>query len=71
MVRAKAPSGFSATALRYLKLSYLGYPTLLENHHALRDDLTVTREWQPGLPHSGLAWTHYRAQPGTEQNLVG
>lgn len=65
--------GFSVTALRYMKLFYLGYPTLLANHHALRDvsdaaihhavrdELTSTREWKPGLLHSGLAWTHYRA----------
>jgi len=31
-------SGFSVTALKYMRMFYLGYPELLEIRHALRDE---------------------------------
>lgn len=67
--------GFSVSALKYMRLFYLGYPELLTNRHALRDtsgaagaighavrDLSSEGEaWRPGALHPGLSWTHYRA----------
>jgi predicted nuclease of restriction endonuclease-like (RecB) superfamily len=50
---------FSVSALRYMRLFYLGYPNLLPIHHALRDEFDPTT-WRPGLLHTGLSWTHYR-----------
>ncbi len=55
-------SGFSETALKYMRLFFLTYPDLLGKSHALRDQLpaTTTPDWQPGQLHTGLSWTHYR-----------
>lgn len=55
-------NGFSVSSLKYMRLFFLGYPLLLTKSHALRDQLTVQdkEDWQPGLLHSGLSWTHYR-----------
>ena len=35
-------NGFSVSALRYMRLFYLGYPELLLIHHAVRDKLSKT-----------------------------
>lgn len=55
-------SGFSETALKYMRLFFLTYPDLLGKSHALRDQLptTATTDWQSGQLHTGLSWTHYR-----------
>ena len=66
--------GFSVSALKYMRLFFKEYPGLLENRHALRDELGGRDEirhavrdesrpadtWRPGLLHPGLSWTHYR-----------
>ncbi|MEZ5451601.1 MAG: PDDEXK nuclease domain-containing protein [Thiothrix sp.] len=59
-------SGFSVSALQYMRAFFLAYPDLIEIQHAPRvisantlpsvDDST----WQPGKLHTGLSWTHYR-----------
>lgn len=41
-------SGFSVSALKYMRLFYLEYPVLLENRHALRGELART----PGIRHA-------------------
>ena len=67
--------GFSVSALKYMRLFYLGYPELPANRHALRDlfgnaqpighavrdQLAQGDSWRPGMLHEGLSWTHYRA----------
>lgn len=72
---AEYGSGFSVSALQYMRAFFLAYPVLLENQHAVRVDsgrgneiqhaLRVKSEppgeWKPGMLHSSLAWTHYRA----------
>lgn len=35
-------SGFSVTALKYMRMFYLGYPALLEIRHAVRDESAVS-----------------------------
>lgn len=62
-------SGFSVSALKYMRLFYLGYPELLEMRHAVRDESAPTggEEWQPGRLHAGLSWTHYRTLPKVER----
>lgn len=57
--------GFSESALKYMRLFYLAYPSLLpvsSIRHALRDELNsfAGEDWQPGALHPGLSWTHYR-----------
>ena len=68
-------SGFSVSALQYMRAFFLAYPGLLQNQHALRVDSgrgdeiqhalrgksPAAGEWMPGRLHSSLAWTHYRA----------
>lgn len=73
-------SGFSVSALQYVRAFFLGYPELLSIHHAPRVESSSRPRsrkqhavrvvsagseeetpWSPGLLHSGLAWTHYRA----------
>ncbi len=69
-------SGFSVSALQYMRGFYLAYPELLAgNQHALRvefdpaqiqhaprDESPATGgAWRAGLLHPGLSWTHYRA----------
>lgn len=56
-------SGFSVSALQYMRAFFLGYPRLLEIQHAVR---VVSPEapavaWKPGSLHPALSWTHYRA----------
>jgi hypothetical protein len=50
-------SGFSVSALRYMRLFYLGYPNLIAIHHALRA-VSVVRpaagDWRPGVLHPSL-----------------
>jgi len=55
-------SGFSVSALKYMRLFFLTYPLLLTKSHALRDQLDQSnnREWKAGLLHPNLSWTHYR-----------
>ncbi|MFT3718577.1 PDDEXK nuclease domain-containing protein [Pseudorhodoferax sp.] len=67
--------GFSVSALKYMRLFYLGYPELLAKRHALRDlsngapairhavrdESDGGTGWRPGELHTGLSWTHYRA----------
>lgn len=66
-------SGFSVSALQYMRGFYLGYPELLENQHAVRVDfdalpiqhapraeLATEPAWRAGVLHRGLSWTHYR-----------
>jgi len=65
-------SGFSVSALQYMRAFYLGYPELMEIQHAVRvksvqgsaDEighaLAAEADWQPGRLHTGLSWTHYR-----------
>jgi predicted nuclease of restriction endonuclease-like (RecB) superfamily len=62
-------SGFSVSALQYLRAFYLDYPGLLEKQHAARvksDSMQIAwvmhpKSWKPGLLHPSLSWTHYRA----------
>lgn len=66
--------GFSVSALQYMRSFFLGYPELLAKQHALRVEFDTPQNqhavrgesgrdgaWRPGLLHSGLSWTHYRA----------
>jgi predicted nuclease of restriction endonuclease-like (RecB) superfamily len=55
-------SGFSISALKYMRLFFLTYPALLSKSHALRDQLDKPSqsEWKTGLLHPNLSWTHYR-----------
>jgi predicted nuclease of restriction endonuclease-like (RecB) superfamily len=63
-------SGFSVSALQYMRAFYLGYPALLgiqhaagvesEKQHAVRVESAPEADWQPGRLHAGLSWTHYR-----------
>ena len=53
-------SGFSISALQYMRAFFLTYPDLLNIHHALRgefDTPTEQREWKPGWLHTDLSWT--------------
>ena len=57
--------GFSESALKYMRSFYLAYPSLLPAtsiRHAVRDELAALalEDWQPGMLHPGLSWTHYR-----------
>lgn len=55
-------SGFSVSALKYMRLFFQTYPLLLTKSHALRDPLDKLNqsEWKTGLLHPHLSWTHYR-----------
>ena len=66
-------SGFSVSALQYMRAFFQGYPELLANQHALRVDFDALPiqhapradspsepAWRAGVLHRGLAWTHYR-----------
>jgi len=65
-------SGFSLTALKYLRTFYLAYPELVPIGHALRDLFIVPMGggWKPGQLHAGLSWTHYRTLLKVEQRNV-
>ena len=66
--------GFSLSALKYMRLFFLGYPELLVNRHAVgdlsdsalairhavRDESDASTAWQSGALHPALSWTHYR-----------
>lgn len=72
---AEYGTGFSVSALKYMRLFFQAYPDLLLNRHALRDvseaELAIRHaardeseagdDWRPGLLNPGLSWTHYRA----------
>ena len=66
-------SGFSVSALQYMRSFFLGYPELLANQHAVRVEFEASpnrhaaraesadgRAWSAGVLHPGLSWTHYR-----------
>lgn len=55
-------SGFSVSALKYMRLFFLTYPALLTKSHALRDQLDKADDhsWKTGLLHPNLSWMHYR-----------
>ena len=69
-------SGFSLSALKYMRTFYFEYPELIAIGHAARDQLpnlsaTATAfpvlavlptdvDWQAGRLHPNLSWTHYR-----------
>jgi predicted nuclease of restriction endonuclease-like (RecB) superfamily len=55
-------SGFSVTALQYMRAFFIGYPDLLNIQHAVRVKslTTQTPAWMPGQLHPSLSWTHYR-----------
>lgn len=68
-------SGFSVSALQYMRAFFLGYPDLLAIQHAPRvesgSQVDSTKQhalrvnspetpWSPGHLHPGLSWTHYR-----------
>lgn len=66
-------SGFSVSALQYMRGFYLGYPDLLTKQHAVRvefaalpiqyaarDEFPTEEAWCAGVLHPGLSWTHYR-----------
>ena len=55
-------SGFSVSALQYMRAFYLAYPELLAIQHAPRVESSTDAEagWMPGHLHTGLSWTHYR-----------
>lgn len=59
-------SGFSVSALQYMRAFFLAYPQLVEIQHAVRVisvGITIPSQetdWKPGKLHTGLSWTHYR-----------
>jgi predicted nuclease of restriction endonuclease-like (RecB) superfamily len=65
-------TGFSVSALQYMRSFFLGYPDLLANQHAVRVDFAAMPNqhaprgessddaWRAGSLHPGLSWTHYR-----------
>lgn len=59
-------SGFSVSALQYMRAFFLAYPQLIEIQHAVRViSVGITTpaqeaDWKPGKLHTGLSWTHYR-----------
>ena len=78
-------TGFSVSALQYMRGFFLAYPELLSNQHALRVDLRAQRnqhavrggsnadaedDWRPGTLHPGLSWTHYRTLLKEERRAV-
>lgn len=76
--------GFSLSALKYMRLFFLGYPELLANGHAVgdlsdsaraighavRDESAAGTAWQPGALHLALSWTHYRTLLKVERREV-
>lgn len=70
-------SGFSVSALQYMRGFYLAYPQLLaaDNQHAPRDEsagssATAGGAWRPGVLHPALSWTHYRLLLKVERREV-
>ncbi|MEZ4861957.1 MAG: PDDEXK nuclease domain-containing protein [Caldilineaceae bacterium] len=62
-------SGFSVSALRYVRLFYIGYPSLLIIHHAPRDESapsspTVAARLQQLLPSLVTSIAHTEWRPG-------
>jgi predicted nuclease of restriction endonuclease-like (RecB) superfamily len=66
-------TGFSVSALQYMRSFFLGYPALLANQHAVRVEFEASPNqhaaraesaagpaWSAGVLHPGLSWTHYR-----------
>lgn len=76
--------GFSLSALKYMRLFFLGYPELLVNRHAVgdlsdsalairhavRDESDARTALQPGALHPALSWTHYRTLIKVERREV-
>ena len=64
--------GYSFHSLKFIRQFYLTYPSLIaveQIGYALRSQLSgapglvpvmATEQWQPGVLHPGLSWTHYR-----------
>jgi predicted nuclease of restriction endonuclease-like (RecB) superfamily len=70
---AEYGSGFSVSALQYMRAFFLAYPNLLEIQHAVRvefDSPREARQWKPGWLHTDLSWTHYRALLKVEKREV-
>lgn len=80
---AEYGSGFSVSALQYMRGFFLGYPELLAKQHAVRvefEALPVQRAlrgespaeeaWRAGVLHPGLSWTHYRMLLKVERREV-
>lgn len=80
---AEYGSGFSVSALQYMRGFFLGYPELLAKQHAVRvefEALPVQRAlrgespaeeaWRVGVLHPGLSWTHYRMLLKVERREV-
>lgn len=67
-------AGFSVSALRYMRLFYIGYPALLPIHHAVRDEFsntapTITNTLSQIIStlvatETGAAWKPGRLHPG-------
>ena len=66
-------SGFSVSALQYMRGFFLAYPELFSKQHAARVEFDTTPKqhavrgespaetsWQPGRLNPALSWTHYR-----------
>ena len=54
-------SGFSVSALQYMRAFHLAYPELVGIQHAVRVELEGGQVWKPGMLHPSLSWMHYRA----------
>ena len=54
-------SGFSVSALQYMRGFFLAYPSLLAKQHAVRVELASGESSTTGVLNHGLSWTHYRA----------
>lgn len=76
-------TGFSVSALQYMRSFFLGYPALLANQHAVRVEFEASpnqhaaraeladgRVWSAGVLHPGLSWTHYRILLKTDRRAV-
>lgn len=80
---AEYGSGFSVSALQYMRGFFLGYPELLAKQHAvrvefealpaqraLRGESPAEEAWRAGVLHPGLSWTHYRMLLKVERREV-
>ena len=61
-------SGFSVSALQYMRSFFLNYPQLLEKQHAVRvefDSQAAPVTWHPCELHSALSWLASSPRPRT------
>ncbi len=76
-------SGFSVSALQYMRSFFLAYPELLSKQHAarvesgatpkqhaVRDESLAEAKWHPGSLNPALSWTHYRMLLKVERRAV-